>query len=75
MYKTLTVHVWVILCTVCIWLLSGTGKTSLAVHLTTLTTFDYIRMITAGELLALPDGHKIDKIHHAFTEAYKYTVV
>ena len=49
----------------------GTGKTSLAVHLTTLMTFDYIRMITASELLALPDAHKIDKIHHAFTQAYR----
>ena len=29
-------------------------------------------MITASELLALPDAHKIDKIHHAFTESYKY---
>ena len=39
------------------------------------TTFDYIRMITASELLALPDAHKIDKIHHAFTESYKYVVI
>ena len=44
---------------------------SLAVHFTMLTTFDYIRMITASELLALPDAHKINKIHHAFTESYK----
>ena len=49
----------------------GTGKTSLAVHITTLMMFDYIRLITASELLAIPDTHKIDKIHQAFTEAYR----
>ncbi|XP_065883640.1 uncharacterized protein [Dysidea avara] len=49
----------------------GTGKTSLAVHISTLMMFDYIRLITASELLAIPDTHKIDKIHQAFTEAYR----
>ena len=62
-------------CIVYVWCPSGTGKTSLAVHFAMLTTFDYIRMITASELLALPDAHKIDKIHHAFTVSYKYVVI
>jgi hypothetical protein len=55
-------------------LLTGTGKTALAVHLAMQSNFEYIKVFEASAFLRLPADKKIERFTDAFKDATKAKV-